>query len=220
MPSDAVQRISLRWLPDPAFEDTTTIALNVGGYFIDLRVTLSDQSIQWSRAGEKIPLKQDPPTFRWTHIIDSLDLTVPDVAHFEKLPNGDDLEIGVTPAPHKNGEPTAYEEVWRDITAKRTPTELSWILQSTDGTTFVGRVGAHYLAIKKTFSGFAARREDRDISQNKDEWKTEFQSAEATALPSAAQAVAAVDVAGQSWAAGHTVDIAGTSFVFKGVSQD
>ena len=63
MPSQAVQRISLRWLPDPAFEDTATIALNVGGYFIDLRVTLADQSIQWSRAGERIPLKQDPHEF-------------------------------------------------------------------------------------------------------------------------------------------------------------
>jgi hypothetical protein len=63
MPSQAVQRISLRWLPDPAFEDTDTIALNVGGYFIDLRVTLKDQTIQWSRAGERIALKDDPREF-------------------------------------------------------------------------------------------------------------------------------------------------------------
>lgn len=63
MPSQAVKRISLRWLPDPAFEDTDTIALNVGGYFIDLRVILADQTIQWSRAGERIPLKDDPRVY-------------------------------------------------------------------------------------------------------------------------------------------------------------
>lgn len=60
MPSQAVKRISIRWLPEPAYEDTDTIALNVGGYFIDLRVTREDQTIQWSRAGERIMLKQSP----------------------------------------------------------------------------------------------------------------------------------------------------------------
>lgn len=59
VPSQVVQRISIRWLPDVAFEDTTTVALNVGGYFVDLRVTIADQSIQWSQAGERIILKRD-----------------------------------------------------------------------------------------------------------------------------------------------------------------
>lgn len=60
VPSQVVQRLSIRWLPDEPFEDTATVALNVGGYFIDLRVTIADQSIQWSQAGERIILKQDP----------------------------------------------------------------------------------------------------------------------------------------------------------------
>lgn len=60
MPSEAVQRISIRWLPEPAYEDTTTVALNVAGYFIDLRVAKKDSTIQWSRAGEKIMLKSEP----------------------------------------------------------------------------------------------------------------------------------------------------------------
>lgn len=60
MASQVVKRISIRWLPEPAFEDTDTIALNVGGYFIDLRVEKETQAIQWSRAGERILLKDDP----------------------------------------------------------------------------------------------------------------------------------------------------------------
>lgn len=60
MSPEAVQRISLRWLPEPAYEDTDTIALNVGGYFIDLRVTEADSTIQWSRAGERITLRSEP----------------------------------------------------------------------------------------------------------------------------------------------------------------
>lgn len=60
MRSQALQRISLRWLPDAAFEDTKTIALNVGRYFIDLRVTTQGSTIQWSRAGERIILKEEP----------------------------------------------------------------------------------------------------------------------------------------------------------------
>lgn len=65
MPSQAVQRISVRWLPDAAYEDTDTVALNVGGYFIDLRVVKKSGAIQWSRAGERIVLKEDPRKCRY-----------------------------------------------------------------------------------------------------------------------------------------------------------
>ena len=57
-----LRRISLRWLPEAAFEDTETIALNVGGFFMDLRVSTADGSLQWSRAGQRITLKQNPCT--------------------------------------------------------------------------------------------------------------------------------------------------------------
>lgn len=55
-----LRRLSLRWLPDDAFEDTETIALNVNGWFMDLRVVLADASLQWSRAGQRKKLKDDP----------------------------------------------------------------------------------------------------------------------------------------------------------------
>ncbi|CAH0005078.1 unnamed protein product [Clonostachys byssicola] len=175
-PSQAVQRISIRWLPEPAYEDTDTIALNVGGYFIDLRVVKETGSIQWSRAGERILLEENPY------------LTVPDEAHFEKLPNGDDLEIGSTPCPHKGGALTEYEEVWRDITSRKQPEDPSWILQSADGTTFIGRVGTIYLAIRKSETGnFSARRED--LSSSNQTWEVTFESGKVELLPRASSAL-------------------------------
>lgn len=55
-----LRRVSMRWLPDPAFENTDTIALNVGGYFMDLRVATADKSLEWSRAGERKELEKNP----------------------------------------------------------------------------------------------------------------------------------------------------------------
>lgn len=55
-----LKRISMRWLPYPAFENTDTIALNVGGYFMDLRIVTEDNSLEWSRAGERKELRRDP----------------------------------------------------------------------------------------------------------------------------------------------------------------
>lgn len=158
-------------------------------------------------------------TFRWTHIIDSLDLTVPDDAHFEKLPNGDDLEIGTTPAPHKGGELTDYEEVWRDVTQKATPDELSWILQSSDGTAFAGKVGSIYLTIHKASDGtFAARRQERGESGQA--WKTSYESGNLSGLPTASQAIEILEAPDATWTEGQTVKVGDTEYVFRGVSRE
>ncbi|CAH0059085.1 unnamed protein product [Clonostachys solani] len=214
--SQAVQRISIRWLPKPAYEDTDTVALNVGGYFIDLRVVKETGSIQWSRAGERILLKENPLTFRWTHIIDSLDLTVPDEAHFEKLPNGDDLEIGTTPCPHNGGALTEYEEIWRDITSRKEQDDPSWILQSADGTTFIGRVGAIYLAIRKSETGdFCARRED--LSSSSQSWEVTFESGKVELLP---RAIGALQQLGAAERVEHgTLQLDNISYIVKAFSN-
>ena len=57
-----LKRVSVRWPPDSAYEDSVTIALNVGGWFMDLRVATADGSLQWSRAGERKTLRQEPCT--------------------------------------------------------------------------------------------------------------------------------------------------------------
>ncbi|KAH8200344.1 hypothetical protein TruAng_005497 [Truncatella angustata] len=186
IPSQAVQRISIRWLPEPAYEDTDTIALNVGG---------------------------------WTHIIDSLDLTVPDEAHFEKLPNGDDLEVGITPCPHKGGAQCDYEEVWRDITAKSSTDEPSWILQSRDETAFIGKIGSIFLAIRKSSNrAFSARREDRNISSQK--WDTTYEFGNAIELPRVDQVIEIIEMAGEVWVEGQMVNIGETGYIFKAVSAE
>lgn len=158
-------------------------------------------------------------TFRWTRIIDSFGLVVPDEAHFEKLPNGDDLEIGITPCPHKDNVPTGYEEVWRDATAKSSATELSWILQSQDGSAFIGKIGAIYLAIQKTADGgFAARREDREASGGK--WNVSYESGSVSSLPRATEAIGSIESSDQKWVKGQTVEIGGTGYIFSGVGTD
>ncbi|KAJ4248417.1 hypothetical protein NW762_012754 [Fusarium torreyae] len=218
MASQVVQRISVRWLPEPAYEDTDTIALNVGGYFIDLRVEKETQAIQWSRAGERIPLKDDPPTYRWTHIIDSLDLTVPDEAYFNKLSNGDDIEIGSTPCPHKDGAVTDYEEVWRDITSNPLKTS-SWILQSQDGSTFIGRVGDVYFAIRKDADGsFSARKSTPKSSS--DTWESLFESNTASVLPRADDAIKAVEAVRQGLDRGSSVQIGDIEFIVRAFKKE
>ncbi|KPM38682.1 hypothetical protein AK830_g7884 [Neonectria ditissima] len=216
MQSQALQRVSVRWLPEPAYEDTETVALNVGGFFIDLRVAKDSSTIQWSRAGERIILKEEPLTCRWTHIIDSLDLTIPDEAHFIKLENGDDLEVGTTPCPHKNGAMTAYEEVWRDITAPISSDDQSWILQSSHEATFIGKVGNIYLAIRKGSDGsFAARKEDFE-----GDWTISFESGHVQELPRVKQVLEEFEVEGSDRAEGRKVKIASTEYVVKALGSN
>ena len=162
---------------------------------------------------------QTAATFRGTRIIDSTGIHDADEAYFEKLDNGDDLEIGTTGCPHKNGAMTDYEEIWRDITAKSSPTEPSWILQRKDGNAFFGKVGAIYLAIQQIpGGGFAVRREDREASSGK--WSTSYETGDVHNLPSAAQAVEVLETGDQVWAEGQTVALGGSEYVVKGISTD
>ncbi|KAH8667051.1 hypothetical protein BX600DRAFT_511927 [Xylariales sp. PMI_506] len=215
MTTQILKRISIRWLPDAAYEDTDTIALNVGGYFIDLRVQKNDGNIQWSRAGERSILKEDPLTCRWTHIIDSLGLTEPDVASFRKLPNGDDLEYGTYKNPNLGGALTEYEEIWRDVTGVLDTSECSWILQSVDGSTFVGKIGGTYLGIRLGGDGrFDARREER--AESAEDWKVIFESANAQTIPQAsATTLLLAAQAQQKLETGDIVELEGVSYTVR-----
>ncbi|OAL20298.1 hypothetical protein AYO22_09010 [Fonsecaea multimorphosa] len=154
-----LKRISIRWPPDPASEETETIALNVEGYFMDLRVTLADSALQWSRAGERKTVGENPLAFQWTRIIDSLGSPRSDEASFEQMENGDDLETGRFDR-EGNGNLANYEEVWRDVTAKAESDDSAWILQSIDGSMFLGKVGDVFLGMQQSGQGhFAVRKE-------------------------------------------------------------
>ncbi|KAI5922373.1 hypothetical protein F4810DRAFT_674686 [Camillea tinctor] len=211
MTAQVLQRVSIRWLPDPAYEDTDTIALNVGGYFVDLRVVKADDSIQWSRAGERIVLKDDPLTCRWTRIIDSLRSYQVDEASFVKLPNGDNLEFGK----YKNNEGLLcdYEEVWRDVTHIENPEAPSWITQSIDGSMFLGRVGDIFLGIHQYSGGFSARKE----RFNGNKWETLFVGGDMHTIPTATE-VTDWNVSSKDFILGQYVNIAGTQYVVKGLN--
>lgn len=55
-------RISLRWPPDPAFENTDTIVLSLMGWYVDLRVDKSTGKIDWAITGQRIVESQEPRT--------------------------------------------------------------------------------------------------------------------------------------------------------------
>ncbi|KFY70834.1 hypothetical protein V498_10185, partial [Pseudogymnoascus sp. VKM F-4517 (FW-2822)] len=132
-------RISLRWVPDEPEELTDTLVMNVGGYFMDLRVAKADHSIDWAMAGERQILSTNPrkshpsPRLkcRWIKAIDSLGPSDPDEGVFTPLPNGDDLETGSMPCAHKGDAVTEYEEVWRKLDPVAGP-KRAWIVQSVE----------------------------------------------------------------------------------------
>ncbi|CZR62155.1 uncharacterized protein PAC_12052 [Phialocephala subalpina] len=212
MPPQVLQRVSVRWLPEPAFEDTDTIALNVGGYFLDLRIVKADGSVQWSRAGQRKVVKQEPFTYQWTRIIDSTGILDPDEAawDWQKLGNGDAFESGIAKCPLKNGALTSYEEIWRDVT-RAGPTPNSWILQSADGRTFLSCIGATFLGMRSDpDGGFDVKRSEWDSKQKA--WSIKFEGGHVAGIPGAN---AVFSIATGGWTVGATVALGSVEYVVK-----
>lgn len=57
-------RISIRWPPAAASEPTDTLVLSLDGYYVDLRVSKEDLSLDWALAGERIVVSEDPSKSR------------------------------------------------------------------------------------------------------------------------------------------------------------
>ncbi|GFF34332.1 hypothetical protein IFM51744_02415 [Aspergillus udagawae] len=191
-------RVSLRWLPDPAFENTDTIVLSLMGWYVDLRVDKSSGSIDWAIAGQRIVESQDPLRVLFTHAIDSHSaFDAVDCGNFTALPNGDDLETGSMPRWDLPGAPVReYEEVWRELPFREGPEGLgrgvSWVLEAKgegqDGSTvirmFIARIWGTYVALRqeqthvedgkavvKRGGVVTARREEWDSTSG---WKTKY----------------------------------------------
>ncbi|RKU44407.1 hypothetical protein DL546_005935 [Coniochaeta pulveracea] len=210
-----LKRVSLRWVPGDPFEDTETIALNVNGWFMDLRVVLADASLQWSRAGERRKIKDDPLTFQWTRVIDSTGSTRPDEAHFKELPNGDDLEYGTFP---KDGiTPVPYEEIWRDVTEGGVE-QSAWILQSVHDDMFIGRVGGIFLGMQQQQDhSFCVRKEVYDALEKG--WKVVFETGPTREAPQATEVVKQLEsvMRGKGVTAGEEIVLCGRAYVVRGV---
>ena len=149
-------------------------------------------------------------------MIDSLGPSDPDEGIFTTLPNGDDLETGSMPCPEKGGAVTDYEEVWRKLLPS-IGAKSAWILQSVDGKTFLGKVGAGYMALHEgEGKGFGARREEWDVDHG---WSKKYEIGEVGCVPSPADASAARRKDGfeeeESWRAGDIVDIQGKEYVVR-----
>ncbi|KAI4746209.1 hypothetical protein E4T50_03409 [Aureobasidium sp. EXF-12298] len=157
-------RKSLRWVPGEPSEPTSTLVLDVGSFFVDLRILKADGSIDWAMAGRRTILSSSPLKCQWTKEICSQNTEAhDDIGEFEDLPNGDALEKGSMPNPDNNDEIQGYEEVWGnlDIPASDQP---AWILRSKDenGITFVGKVGDWFQVLRKKDDGeFAVLREEK-----------------------------------------------------------
>ncbi|KAI5258079.1 hypothetical protein E4T42_00700 [Aureobasidium subglaciale] len=156
-------RKSLRWVPGEPSEPTSTLVLDVGDFFVDLRILKSDGGIDWAMAGKRTVLSQSPLRCQWSKEICSQN-TEPhdDIGEFEDLPNGDALEKGSMPNPDNNDEVQAYEEVWGNLDVPASG-EPAWILRSKDenGITFMGKVGHWFQVLRKREGGFDVLREEK-----------------------------------------------------------
>ncbi|KAL4867823.1 hypothetical protein BDV12DRAFT_110660 [Aspergillus spectabilis] len=160
-------RISLRWPPEPAFENTNTIVLSVQSWYVDLRVDRATGTIDWAIAGERLQDKESNEVV-FTHELDSRNaFGVADCGAFSSLSNGDDLEVGVMPRPDLPGAPVKeYEEVWRKLSyragVKGLSSPVSFILESgTEGLqfadgkekevtrTFIGAIWGTYIVLRQ-----------------------------------------------------------------------
>ncbi|KAL6234333.1 hypothetical protein BDW75DRAFT_169487 [Aspergillus navahoensis] len=158
-------RISLRWPPEPPFENTDTLVLSVGNWYVDLRVNRNTATLDWAIAGKRLQ-DADSNEVLFTHELDSRNaFGVADCGTFSALPNGDDLENGVMPRPDLPGAPMReYEEVWRELPFLRMEgrENVSFVLEgATDETqleegeekeairTFIGAIWGSYIALRQ-----------------------------------------------------------------------
>ena len=154
-------------------------------------------------------------TYRWTRIIDSFGSSQADEAAFTELPNGDDLEMGTFV---KDGTPTAYEEVWRDITQDfgNANDSAAWILQSSDGLSFLGRIGGIYMGLHQGQDGtFAVRKEvyDEDAEGC---WRNVYESGPTQHIPSARDVLQEESLI-RGAALGDIVPTAGGKYAVRGL---
>jgi hypothetical protein len=153
-------------------------------------------------------------TFQWTRIIDSFGITDPDEAAFEELPNGDSLETGNF---KKDGVLTAYEEVWRDVTGRDGEGSSAWILQSADGSTFLGKVADTYIGMQQEEPGsFAVRKEVYREAQRS--WEVEFESGSVQEIPRAAAALEIEpQLVGRKLESGKNVRVRNHEYIVRGL---
>ncbi|RAL00161.1 uncharacterized protein BO80DRAFT_109125 [Aspergillus ibericus CBS 121593] len=230
-------RISLRWVPEPAFENTDTIVMSVAGWYVDLRVDKETGGIDWAIAGQRVVDSNDSSRVAFTHELDSRNsFDAVDCGTFSSLPNGDDLEEGEMPRADLPGCPIAqYEEVWRELEFRQGPEGhnkgVSWVLESKARSldegeeaeisrTFIGRVWGTYLALRQVQvhsrpkgSSTTIVKEGKDVSARREEWDASGWQVKHCIGPDYLPSMNAIEDG--TWQTGQTVSIAGIEYTVR-----
>lgn len=122
-------RDSIRWLPDPASEPTSTIVLtSPARRFVDMRILKdgdpAQPSLDWAFAGVSSSEDRNGVLHStWRHLVDSRTQTPKEVIDEGDIFPRDDgrtLETGRMANP-VTGKSTDYEEIWSDLEAEDIP---------------------------------------------------------------------------------------------------
>ncbi|RPA97758.1 hypothetical protein L873DRAFT_1741357 [Choiromyces venosus 120613-1] len=164
-------RVSIRWLPDPPSEPTSTIVTTSPKLqFVDLRITALTEPPsppQWAIAGKTVV----GTPMRWVHEIDSrTDEPGEDSGMNTPLPNGDILEKGRM-VDDEDGQMKDYEEVWRKVDIDE---GVVVVLECDDAGARgrVVRVGGYCQGLVKVDGKTSCERRVRDTPESK--WKTYY----------------------------------------------
>ncbi|KAJ5893361.1 hypothetical protein N7495_005052 [Penicillium taxi] len=241
-------RISLRWLPEPAHETTDTIVMSVNGWYLDLRIDLKTNDIDWAIAGQRVVESEEPLRVAFTHELDSHNaFESVDCGTFVTLPNGDDLETGEMPRHDLPGAPVAeYEEVWRELPFRESPEGtkkgISWVLESDDGDLseiegevtvrkiFLGRIWGTFLALQQDLTHVRQRSPSGEwlvtktggvVSARREEWSDGWMERYAVGRFGGSLPSMARGIQGMdSWeTVGERIDIDGRPFILRAFEE-
>ncbi|RAL08736.1 uncharacterized protein BO97DRAFT_472841 [Aspergillus homomorphus CBS 101889] len=239
-------RISLRWPPAPAFENTDTIVMSVAGWYVDLRIDRATITIDWAIAGQRVVDPKDSTRVQFTHEVDSRNsFDDVDCGTFSTLPNGDDLEKGSMPRADLPGRPVCeYEEVWRELEFRAGPEGagkgVSWVLESKDildfkdgekgevTRTFLGRVWGTYLALRQVQrqvrspgSNATVVKDGGEVSALREEWDSSRGWCTRYNLSTEVDKLPSMKdmPEPQAWTTGQTVTIAGVEYTVRAFEE-
>lgn len=65
-------RVSIRWPPEDAYENTDTTVICVNNFFVDLRVEKQTRRLDWAIAGVRLVDQNDPSVFFLCHELNKI----------------------------------------------------------------------------------------------------------------------------------------------------
>lgn len=151
-----------------------------------------------------------------SHYVAGQEEGAPDIGTFTRLPNGDDLETGVMPAPHLDGKIMPYEEIWHELDPGVASNEVAWILESVDADaaanvttkSHYAKIGKYFLALRQTQSKTPLSRTYSAVRQDLTDaasgtWATTYEIGDVQGMLT----LGAEEVAATAWKVGDKVTV-------------